>query len=92
MLRIWAADHLWMASPKLKHPSFEAEEEWRLIAYELRGPGSPHGQGPAGETHFRASAGRVVPFKEPPSKLYPHLKLSSAPAARWVLTILECLS
>ena len=59
-----AADHLWMASPKLKHPSFEAEEEWRLIAYELRGPGAPHGQGPAGETHFRASAGRVIPFKE----------------------------
>ena len=59
-----AADHLWMASPKLKHPSFEAEEEWRLIAYELRGPGAPHGPGPAGETHFRASAGRVVPFKK----------------------------
>ena len=59
-----AADHLWMASPKLKHPSFEAEEEWRLIAYELRGPGAPHGKGPAGETHFRASAGRVIPFKE----------------------------
>ena len=59
-----AADHLWMASPKLKHPSFEAEEEWRMIAYELRGPGAPHGPGPAGETHFRASAGRVVPFKQ----------------------------
>lgn len=40
-----AADHLWMASPKLKHPSFEAEEEWRLITYELRGPGAPHGKG-----------------------------------------------
>lgn len=59
-----AADHLWMASPKLKHPSFEAEEEWRLIAYELRGPGSPHGKGPAGDTRFRASAGRVIPFKQ----------------------------
>jgi hypothetical protein len=58
-----AADHLWMASPKLKHPSFEAEEEWRLIAYELRGPGAPHGKGP-GTTHFRASAGRVIPYKE----------------------------
>jgi hypothetical protein len=59
-----AADHLWMVSPKLKHPSFEAEDEWRLIAYELRGPGAPHGPGPAGTTHFRASAGRVIPFKE----------------------------
>ncbi len=59
-----AADHLWLASPKLKHPSFEAEDEWRLIAYELRGPGAPHGPGPAGETYFRASAGRVVPFKQ----------------------------
>jgi DUF2971 family protein len=58
-----AADHLWMASPKLKHPSFAAEEEWRLIAYELRGPGAPVGEGPAGTTHFRASAGRVVPYK-----------------------------
>jgi PemK-like, MazF-like toxin of type II toxin-antitoxin system len=35
-----------------------------LIAYELRRPGAPHGPGPAGETHFRASAGRVIPFKE----------------------------
>jgi hypothetical protein len=59
-----AADHLWMASPKLKHPSFDAEDEWRLIAYELRGPGAPRGPGPAGTTHFRASAGRVIPFKD----------------------------
>lgn len=47
------ADHLWMASPKLKHPSFAAEQEWRLIAYELRGPGAPHGEGPAGKTRLR---------------------------------------
>lgn len=59
-----AADELWMASPKLKHPSFEAEQEWRLIAYELRGPGAPHGESPTGMTHFRASAGRVVPYKK----------------------------
>ena len=58
------ADYLWMASPKLKHPSFAAEQEWRLIAYELRGPGEPHGEGPAGKTHFRSSAGRVVPYKK----------------------------
>lgn len=66
-----AADHLWMASPKLKHSSFEAEEEWRLIAYELRGPGAPDGEGPAGTTHFRASAGRVVPYKELTFKMLP---------------------
>ncbi len=66
-----AADHLWMASPKLKHPSFAAEEEWRLIAYELRGPGAPHGEGPAGTTHFRASSGRVVPYKKLTFKMLP---------------------
>src|SRR6267142_1160532 len=72
-----AADHLWMASPKLKHPSFEAEEEWRLIAYELRGPGAPSGHGPAGTTHFRASTGRVIPYKE--------LEFKSLPAFEVVL-------
>jgi hypothetical protein len=66
-----AADHLWMASPKLKHPSFAAEEEWRLIAYELRGPGAPHGEGPAGATHFRASTGRVVPYKKLTFRMLP---------------------
>ncbi len=59
-----AADHLWMAAPKLKHPSFSAEAEWRLIAYELRGPGTPHGEGPAGRTFFRSAGGRVVPYKK----------------------------
>jgi hypothetical protein len=65
-----AATNIWMVAPRLKHPSFKAEEEWRLIAYEPRGPGAPR-DGTAGlqlppatgETRYRSSAGRVVPYK-----------------------------
>lgn len=71
------ADHLWMASPRFKHPSFEAEEEWRLIAHELRGPGAPFGEGPAGATQFRTSGGRVVPYKK--------LKFETLPAFEVIL-------
>ena len=59
-----AAQHLWRMSPRLKHPSFAAEHEWRLIAYEPKGPGAPVGIGPAGPTFFRPSGGRVIPYKE----------------------------
>ena len=43
----------------------------------LRAVAAPHGPGPAGETHFRASAGRVIPFKE--------LRFESLPAFEVVL-------
>jgi hypothetical protein len=58
------ADTLWKTFPKLKHPSFAAEHEWRLIAYETGGPVGPDDERPTGETYFRASAGRVVPYKK----------------------------
>ncbi len=90
-----AADHLWMASPKLKHPSFAAEQEWRLIVNELRGPGAPHGDGPAGKTHFRGSAGRVVPYKKLTFEMLPAFEVvlgsscPMGPADLGVLVLME---
>jgi Protein of unknown function (DUF2971) len=58
------ADLLWKVSPRLKHPAFRAEEEWRLIAYEPKEAEPSQAIEPAYVTFFRGSAGRIVPFKK----------------------------
>lgn len=93
-----AADHLWMAAPRMKHVAFEAEQEWRLIAYDPKGPGVPHEQGTSGDTFFRSIAGRVVPYKKLTFDALPAFEVvlgSSCPMTQDELAILvlmeECL-
>lgn len=92
------ADHLWMAAPRMKHLAFAAEQEWRLIAYDPKGPGVPRGQGTSGDTFFRSTAGRVVPYKKLTFDVLPAFEVvlgSSCPMTQDELAILvlmeECL-
>ena len=57
------ATNLWMVTPRLKSNAFPAEGEWRLITYVPRGTGVPIGHDPSGPSEFRATAGRIVPYK-----------------------------
>ncbi len=55
------APYLWLVAPRIKSPAFEAEDEWRLIAFEPRH--HPPGSMQPLRTYFRTVAGRVVPYK-----------------------------
>jgi hypothetical protein len=46
---------------RLKHPSFEAEEEWRLATMDLTG-GRVEDKGVILESGYRATDGRIVPY------------------------------
>jgi hypothetical protein len=59
-----AANHVWMVAPRMKHPAFKGEQEWRLVTYEPRGKGVPPGFGVNMPVDFRTVAGRVVPYKK----------------------------
>ncbi len=58
------ANHISFASARMKSPSFAAEEEWRLIAYVPKGPVGSVSTDPSGETYFRTTASRIIPFKK----------------------------
>lgn len=58
------ATNLWMVTPRIKSVAFSAEDEWRLITYVPRGTGVPLVHDPSGPTKFRATGGRIVPYKE----------------------------
>ncbi len=58
------AQALWAAAPRLKAPAFADENEWRLITSELDGDGTANEPGDVPlETRFRASRGRIIPYK-----------------------------
>lgn len=58
------ATNLWMVTPRMKSAAFTAEDEWRLLTYVPRGNGVPLRDDPSGRTEFRATGGRVVPYKK----------------------------
>lgn len=58
------ATNLWMVTPRMKSIAFSAEDEWRLITYVPRGSGVPARDDPSGATDFRATSGRIVPYKK----------------------------
>jgi hypothetical protein len=59
-----AAAQIWAMVPRVKNPAFHSEDEWRLVASVPRGEGVPLADDPAGETFFRTTGGRVVPYKK----------------------------
>jgi hypothetical protein len=56
-------NYLRFLSPRLKSAAFEAEDEWRLVTYDLTGDRVPEPEMPL-TTFFRTVAGRVVPYME----------------------------
>lgn len=56
-----AAMYLRLLATRLKDPAFEPEDEWRLITNEVWVDGKA--DEPTRPTAFRATAGRVVPYK-----------------------------
>jgi hypothetical protein len=58
------AAQIWAMVPRVKNPAFQSEDEWRLVASVPRGEGVPLADDPAGETFFRTTGGRVVPYKK----------------------------
>jgi len=58
------AAQIWAMAPRVKNPAFRSEDEWRLVASVPRGEGVPLADDPAGETFFRTTGGRVVPYKK----------------------------
>lgn len=41
--------------PRIKHPGFSEESEWRLVKHALNGP--------VGETEFRVARGQLIPYQ-----------------------------
>ena len=61
------ATYLRLLSPRMKHPAFSAEEEWRLLAHDLRSGknGSPLNEfGKSATVLTRPRGNRVVPYVE----------------------------
>lgn len=54
--------YLRLLAPRMKDPAFKSEDEWRLISNEMWVKGEV--EKPTRKTHFRLTAGRVVPYKE----------------------------
>jgi hypothetical protein len=59
-----AVSYLRLVAPRMKDPSFKAENEWRLFSNETWVPENNAENPPTRDTKFRVSNGRVMPFKE----------------------------
>jgi hypothetical protein len=56
------ADHLWLLAPRLKSVTFETEEEWRLITYDVKGDRVPERPELITRAQFRIVGQRIVPY------------------------------
>lgn len=59
-----AAARLRAVASLMKHPSYSAEEEWRLITHDVRGEQVNRDRLVQLPTGYRAVAGRIVPYQD----------------------------